>query len=176
MFRQVTSALTLTFGSPDSRRSYAIALGLGTVATAFYLVMLPSSAVGGFSLAAVHYLTAPFALAAAALGYGFALAIAINVGGFSRQRRGAEIIGLGGLLTAVLPGSLCCSSLVPTLLATLGASAPTILGTTGKIQSIFALYEWAFIGASIAGVALSILLAARNRVAACSPQSGCSSC
>lgn len=168
MLRQVALAIALTFRGPGYRRSYLIALGLGTVVTAFYLVMLPSPAVGGFSLAALQYLKPSLAIAAAALGYGFALAIAINIGAFDRRSHGAEVVGLGGLLAAVLPGSLCCTSLVPSLLATLGASAPMILGTTGKIQSIFALHEGAFIGASLIGVALSLLLAVRNRVATCS--------
>ncbi|GAC1421517.1 MAG: hypothetical protein NVSMB5_14770 [Candidatus Velthaea sp.] len=160
-------AVSLTFSGKGAAGAYALLLGLGTTATAFYLVMLPSSAVGGFSLAALRYLTFPLALAAAVLGYGFALAIAINLGAFANRSRSAEVAGLGGLLAAILPGSLCCTSLVPTILATLGASATTVLGTTGKIQSIFALYEGAFIAASIAGVVLSIVLAARNRVAAC---------
>ncbi|GAC1550206.1 MAG: hypothetical protein NVS3B16_24430 [Vulcanimicrobiaceae bacterium] len=167
MIRQVATAISITFRGAGARLAYALFVGLGTAATAFYLVMLPSSSVGGFSFAALHYLTAPLALAAVVLGYGFALAVAINLGAFSQRSRTAEVAGVGGLLAAILPGSLCCTSLVPTALAALGASATTVLGTTGKIQSIFAEYEGAFIVASIAGVLLSILLAARSRVAAC---------
>jgi asparagine N-glycosylation enzyme membrane subunit Stt3 len=167
MIRQVVSAIELTFRGEKAPLAYAILLGLGTIATAFYLVMLPSSAVGGLSLAALHYLTMPLASAAVVLGYGFALAIAINLGAFSQRSRTAEVAGVGGLLAAMLPGSLCCTSLVPTALAAFGASATTVLGTTGKIQSVFAQYEGAFIVASIVGVLLSIVLAARNRISAC---------
>jgi hypothetical protein len=167
MIRQVIAATSLTFRGPGAPVAYAWLLGLGTAATAFYLVMLPSSAVGGLSLLALHYLTFPLALAAIVLGYGFALAIAINLGAFSQRSRTAEVAGVGGLLAAILPGSLCCTSLVPTALAAFGASATTVLGTTGKIQSIFVRYEGAFILVSIFGVLLSIVLAARNRVAAC---------
>lgn len=164
---QVSTALAMTFRGSGAGRAYALLFGLGTTATAFYLVMLPSSSTGGFSLEALRYLTVPFALAAIVLGFGFALAIAINLGAFSQRSRSAEAVGLGGLLAAVLPGSLCCTSLVPTALAALGASATTVLGTTGRIQSIFALHENAFIAVSIAGVILSVVLAARNRVASC---------
>lgn len=167
MVRQVRTALYLTFTGPPGFRSYAVLFGLGSAATAFYLIMLPSSAVGGFSFAAVRYLTPGLALAAAALGYGFALAVAINVGALSRRSRSAEVVGVGGLLASILPGSLCCTSLIPSLLAALGASTPTILGTTGRLQSIFALHEGAFIAASIVAVALSIVLAAVNRTATC---------
>ena len=168
MIRQVSTVIAQTFGPPDALRSYLITLGAGSVVTAFYLVMLPSSAVGGISPMALRYLTPALGLAAALLGYGFALAVAINVGSLARRSGTSEVAGIGGLLAAVLPGSLCCTSLVPSLLAALGASAPTILRTTGKIQSIFALHEDAFIAASIGGVALSIVLAARNRISACS--------
>ena len=167
MIRQVISAIDLTFHGERASLAYGIVFGLGSIATAFYLVMLPSSAVGGLSLLALHYLTIPLAIAAFILGYGFALAIAINLGAFSQRSRTAEVAGVGGLLAAILPGSLCCTSLVPTALAAFGASATTVLGTTGKIQSLFARYESAFIVASIAGVLVSVVLAARNRVSAC---------
>ena len=172
---QVFKGIVLTFTGPHRRRAYGITLGLGTVITAFYLVMLPSSAVGGFSLIALHYLTPELALAAVALGYGFALALEINASALARRSRTAEVVGAGGLLAAVLPGSLCCTSIIPSLLAAFGASVPTILGTTGKIASVFALYEDAFIAASITGVALSIIFAARSCAANCSlpaPQRG----
>lgn len=170
MIRQVFAATMLTFQGDGAQLSYVILLGLGTAVTALYFVVLPSSAVGGFSLLALQYLTPGLALAAVTLGYGFALAIAINVSSFAQRSRIAGAVGIGGLLAAALPGSLCCTSVVPSLLAAFGASAPTILGTTGKIQSVFALYESAFIATSIAGVALSIVLAARNRVSSCSLQ------
>ncbi|GAC1656607.1 MAG: hypothetical protein NVS4B3_22430 [Gemmatimonadaceae bacterium] len=168
VIRQVAHAIAVTFRGPTAVRALAILLGLGSIATAFYLIMLPSSAVGGFSLMALRYLTPTLAIAAATLGYGFALAIAINVGALRRRSHAAEAAGVGGLIASALPGSLCCTSIVPTVLATLGASTPTILGTTGKIQSVFALHEGAFIIASIVGVLLSIVLAAYNRTAVCS--------
>lgn len=124
---QVVRGITLTFSGPRSGRAYGIVLGLGTVLTAFYLVVLPSSAVGGFSLLAVHYLTPTLALCAVALGYGFAAAIAINMSALTQRSRAAGVVGVGGLLAAVLPGSLCCTSVIPSLLAAFGASVPTIL-------------------------------------------------
>jgi hypothetical protein len=165
---QVARGIALAFEGSRRGRSAAITFGLGTLITAFYLVMLPSSAVGGFTPVALHYLTPLLALAAIALGYGFALTIAINVSSFARRNRASGVVGVGGLLAAVLPGSLCCTSVVPSLLAALGASTPTILGTSGKIQSVFANYEGAFIGASVAAVGLSIVLAARNHASSCS--------
>jgi hypothetical protein len=171
--RQVATGIALTFAGPQKWSSCAITLGFGTVITVFYLVMLPSLAVGSFSLITLRYLTPSLALAAAALGYGFAATIAINVSSLAQRSRTADITGVGALLGALLPGSLCCTSIVPSLLAAFGASVSTVLGTTGKIQSAFARFEGAFIAASIAGVALSVVLAARSRAASCCPQAQC---
>jgi hypothetical protein len=165
---QVFAGIGLAFAGRARIRSLTITLVLGSLLAAFYLVMLPSSAVGGFSLLALHYLTPLLALAAIVLGYGFALTVAINASAFVQRSRSSGMLGAGGLLAAILPGSLCCTSVVPSLLAALGASTPTILGTTGKIQSVFANYESAFIGASVAAVVLSIVLAARNHAQSCS--------
>lgn len=164
---QVVRGIALTFTGPGRIRAFAIALGLGSLLTAFYLVMLPSAAVGGFSFVALQYLTPPLAVIAAVLGYGFALSLAINASALAQRNRVAGAVGVGGLLAAVLPGSLCCTSIIPSLLAAFGASVPTVLGTTGKIASIFANYEDAFIALSIAGIALSVVLAARSRAAHC---------
>lgn len=140
---------------------------LGTGATMFYLFMLPSPAVGRLSAAALRYLTPPLAAAAIMLGFGFALAVVINAGAIAQRRHTAEVVGIGGLIASLLPGSLCCTSGIPSLLAVLGLSTSSILGTTGRIQSIFALHENAFIAVSVAAVLVSILLAVRNRTSAC---------
>jgi hypothetical protein len=166
---QALRGIALTFTGPGRGRAWSVLLGLGTLITAFYLVMLPSSAVGGFSLVALQYLTPALAVVAVLLGYGFALTLALNASAFEQRSRAAGAVGIGGLLAAVLPGSLCCTSIVPSILAALGASVPTVLGTTGKIASVFAVYEDVFIAASIVGVALSIVLSARSCAASCSP-------
>lgn len=167
VIRQVGIALSLTFHGPGCGRAYVIVGALGTGATAFYLFMLPSPAVGGLSPAALHYLTPSLAAAAVVLGFGFALAVAINAGAIAQRRHAAEVVGIGGLIASVLPGSLCCTSVIPSLLAFLGLSTSSILGTTGRIQSIFALHEEAFIAVSVAAVLVSILLAVRNCTSAC---------
>jgi len=174
MFRQVWAALDLTFRGPGSVRAYWILGGLGSVTTVFYLFMLPSPAVGGLSPVALRYLTPFLAAAAVALGFGFALAVTINAGAIAQRRHTAEAVGIGGLIASVLPGSLCCTSAVPSLLALLGLSTSSIIGTTGRIQSVFALHENAFIAVSVAAVFASVVLAARNRTVAGQLTSGAS--
>ena len=142
-----------------------LALG-GVVATAFYLVMLPSPSVGGFSLIALRYLTPGLALVAVLLGFGLSATLAINITALGTSAS-SNAAGLGGFIASVLPGSLCCTSVIPSLLALAGASAPSILTSTGKIQSIFALHETMFLALSVVGVITSVFLAARSAASNC---------
>jgi len=166
MVGQVARGFNLTF--TGSRKSGALLILLvgGAAATTFYLFLLPSPAVGGISPMAFHYLTPPLTVLAILFGFGLSATLAINFSALKRSKA-AGVAGLGGLLTSVLPASLCCTSAVPSLLALAGASASTIIGSTGKIQSIFALHENVFLGASLAGVFLAVILAAGNAAAGC---------
>ena len=128
--------------------------------------MLPSPAVGGFSPVALRYLTPPLAVLAVALGFGLGATLAINLTAVKKSGTSGAV-GFAGVISSVLPGSLCCTSVVPSLLALAGSSASSIIGSTGKIQSIFALHENAFLLASLAGIILSVVLAARNAASRC---------
>lgn len=72
MFGQVVDGFTQTFWGPRRARAVQVFLGAGIVTSGFYLVMLPSPAVGGFSLAALHYLTPSLTVLAILLGFGLA--------------------------------------------------------------------------------------------------------
>jgi len=166
MFGQARQGLKIAFLGPQKGRAWTILLVAGTLATVFYLFMLPSPAVGGFSAAALRYLTPQLAALAFFLGFGLAATLAINLTALTKSA-GSGVAGFAGILSSVLPGSLCCTSVVPSLLALAGASATSIIGSTGKIQSIFALHENAFLLVSLAGVIFSVALAARNAGSGC---------
>lgn len=167
MLNRCFAAFSMTFGGQHSRRSLALFLGIGVLVTAFYLVLLPSAYVGGFSLVALQFLTPGLAAAAAFLGFGLALVLAMNLAAFGKRSRLASGLSFGAMLTSVLPGALCCTSVIPVALATLGAAAPTVLATAGKFQAVFGLYQGAFVGAAIAAIALAIVLAAYNLTSNC---------
>jgi hypothetical protein len=59
----------------------------------------------------------------------------------------------------VLPGLVCCSPLLPTLLATFGVSGVTLFTTTGSLQYFFAVHETAILAGSLA---LLVLTATRS--------------
>jgi len=166
MVGQVVQGFRLTFAGVQKTRGLLILFVSGAGATAFYLFLLPSPAVGGISPLALHYLTPALTALAILFGFGLSATLALNFSAI-RRSKAAGAAGLGGLLTSVLPASLCCTSVVPSLLALAGASSSTIIGSSGKIQSIFALHENAFLGASLAAVLAAVILAARNAAASC---------
>jgi len=113
-----------------------------------YLFLLPGAYTGGrIGLISLRYLNGPLISFAVALAAAASLTLTFNVYGFraaSKRVQGSGAgtgVGLASLLASVLPTMLCCTPLVPTALALLGASTPTIFGVTGKIQGFFAAYE-----------------------------------
>ena len=47
----------------------------------------------------------------------------------------------GAMHSSLSPAGICCTPIVPSLLALAGASTPQIFGLTGRIQGFFATYE-----------------------------------
>lgn len=168
--QRVTLALRMIFSGPAASRSAVIVLGLGTLVTAFYAIALPAGMLGALSPAALRFLTPWQALASVLLGYGFALVIAMNAAaarGNGGLRKGAGALGIGGLVASLLPSSLCCTPVIPLILAALGVSAPMIFRTSGVFQAFFAVNAAAFVAVSIGLVLLSVWLAAYNLTSRC---------
>lgn len=82
--------------------------------------------------------------------------IMLNVYSFRMKAKSGRGISIASIASAVLPSSLCCTSLVPSILAVAGFSTSFVLGNTGKIQSIFSIYGPLFIvfGAGLAWLGL----------------------
>lgn len=90
------------------------------------------------------------------------LSLVVNAFAFANGASTSGKAGFGAVVAAILPGSLCCTSVIPVILAAFGASTSTIIGVTGTIQGPLATYEVLFIISSIALLALSVLLVTRN--------------
>ena len=97
---------------------------------------------------------------AALIGILLSLSIAINAFAFSNSVKMSTKSGLGAAIAIAIPGALCCTSVIPALLAAIGASTSTIIGVTGKLQGPFATYEIPIILASAALLVISVLMEA----------------
>jgi hypothetical protein len=94
------------------------------------------------------------------------LSLVVNAFAFANRAAPSGKAGLGAVL-AIIPSSLCCTAVIPTILAAFGASTSTIIGITGKLQGPFATYETLFIAASIGILLLSFLFVSRNIAKCC---------
>jgi len=164
--RILRDASYMLFSPASAMRSAILIVSIGAPLTLFYLVALPAERFGALSLVALQFLTPGDIVAAILLGVGVPSSIALNVAA-QRMRATQTTLTFGGIIAALLPSSLCCTTLIPTALATLGASAPAVMHTSGRYQSFFAQYASAFIGFAVAAVLFSVWLGARNLVAGC---------
>ncbi|MGC8537801.1 MAG: hypothetical protein ACP5MZ_02335 [Candidatus Micrarchaeia archaeon] len=71
----------------------------------------------------------------------FSIVIVMNIYGIRQGVNTSTKLSIGSFLAAVLPSSVCCTALVPSLLALSGVSISTVIGTTGVIQGPIATYE-----------------------------------
>ncbi len=95
------------------------------------------------------------------------LSLVTNTFAFLNGARSRTKLGAGSIIAGIIPMTLCCTSIIPSLLALLGASTATIIGTTGALQGPFATYETLFIIVSIALLALSVFLNTRSIARCC---------
>ena len=91
-----------------------------------------------------------------------ALSLVMNAFAFVNGAALSGKASFGAVMAAIIPSGLCCTSVIPAILAALGASTTTIIGITGELQGPFATYETLFITFSIGILLLSILLISSN--------------
>jgi hypothetical protein len=152
-----------------------LASGLFLLALAFYLLTLPAAYTGGIiGLVSARYLNPELVFFSLALALLLSLVLTLNLYGVraSLRREGAGLSATG-VLASLVPSSLCCTSLAPSLLAAVGASTPRIFRVTGLIQGTVARYESLFLVVALVLLLVSLHLAGRNILSSCSlPERG----
>lgn len=146
-----------------------LALVLFAVGATAYAFTLPASYTGGvIGWVSLRQLTPELGFFAVALAALLSLVLTLNVYGLRASvRQRGKSLGLGAVVASILPAGLCCTTVVPSVLALLGASTPQIFGLSGRIQGIFALYAWAFLSASLLLLLFALHLVARNLQGSC---------
>lgn len=163
----VVRVLVLVLRGPAYRY---LALGLFLLGLAFYLVTLPATYTGGaIGWVSLRYLNGELLVFALTLALLLSVVLTLNVYSFrtALQRQGTGL-SLGAVLTSLVPSSVCCTSLVPSVLAAVGASTPQIFGLTGRIQGAVARYEALFLAAALILLLLALWLVVNNIRGSCS--------
>lgn len=142
-----------------------------------YTLLLPFAYTQRFSLANWGWLNGEMLGFSFALGIGLAAVLTLQAYAMRQaaaRRAGGAAAGILGFAASLAPSLLCCTPVLPTLLATSGLSGVTLLTTTGTLQYFFAVHETAFLGGSLALVAVTGWWSARRIARApCHAPGGC---
>lgn len=147
-----------------------------TVAISFlYTILLPFEFTQRLSFANWYYLTPYLFGWSILIGVGMALVIVLQV--YAMRVIGSSKSGaLGGFafIGSILSSFLCCTPIIPTLLAFIGMSAVSVYGTTGALQHFFATNQTGLLSGSAGLLAISIWWAIRSIARAdCLNDAGC---
>lgn len=159
--------------------SRVLFVALAAVIIAGYSITLPFAFTQRLSLHNVDFLTGRLLSFAVALGVGMALLLTVQVYAVRRaaaaRRAGGEgAVGGVALVVSVLPTFLCCTPVIPTVLATFGLSALSVYSTTRSLQRFFEVHQTAFFVGSLVLLALTSWWSLRRTGrAACLRDSGC---
>ena len=140
------------------RINQVVFLAVAIAVVLAYSLLLPFDYTQRLSFANWHYLDARLVAWSVVLGAGMATVIVLQVHAVRRvaavrTRTGA----LGGLafVGSVLPSMLCCTPIIPTVLAFVGFSTVSVYGTTGTLQHFFATHQTDFFVGSLLLMALT---------------------
>lgn len=114
-----------------------------------YTLMLPAAYTQRLSFANWRYLDARDVAFSAVFGLLVGWVVSAQVYAARLLVRSGHATGGVALLLSLLPNMLCCTPVVPTLLALGGVSTVGIYQLSGRIQSFFAHQEWTFLSVSL---------------------------
>lgn len=153
-----SSWLALLGAVARDRINRAAFVATGLVVALLYSLLLPFDYTQRFSFANWQYLDARLIAWSIVLGIGMAAVVVLQIHTVRRVAAARTRVGaVGGLafVGSILPSLLCCTPVVPTVLAFVGFSTVSVYGTTGTLQHFFATHQTQFFVGSLALMALS---------------------
>jgi hypothetical protein len=171
---RVSPALAEVLGT---RRRVGGFLGAAAVVTFFYTLLLPFDYTQRFELANWDYLDATLLVWAIVLGLFMGLVVSVQVYAMRKVVAARTASGAAGgmaFVVSLLPSFLCCTPIIPSILAFVGVSGVGLYTTTGTLQHFFAVHQSEFLAGSLALLALMGWWGLRKVArAACLSEDGC---
>jgi hypothetical protein len=168
------AALGEVLGSPGRLAGFVT---VSAVVALGYSLLLPFDYTQRFELANWHYLDTRLLAWSIVLGAGMGLVLSVQVYAMRRIARAQAAAGTAGgvaVVASLAPSFLCCTPVIPTVLAFVGVSGVGLYGTTGTLQHFFAVHQTQFLAASLALLAVTGWWGLRKiATAACLSDDGC---
>jgi hypothetical protein len=165
MFRQImptlSSASRLVLGT-GPYRLLASVLGVGL--TFMYMVLLPSLILGRITVQALAYITPVELIFSILMGPALSLVLVMNVYALRRTNACSRKAAALSIVTGVVPNSLCCTTVIPTVIGFVAASTSVLFTASPAIQAFLARYAVAFYFVSFLSLLYSLQLISRNIV------------
>lgn len=169
----LTATTAQVLGSTGRRAGFVV---VGGAVSLLYTILLPFKYTQQLGLANWHYLDPYLGAWSVALGASMSFVLMVQV--YAMQRAAAaRPSGRGAVafLMSLLPSLLCCTPMVPTILAFVGVSGASLYFTTGAVAHFFATQQTNFLAASLALLAITGWWSLRRvAAAACLSEGGCS--
>jgi hypothetical protein len=143
-------------------RAYlSLFLVLSISISVLYLFLLPSLPDGALVLYAINFITPIQAVFAPIFGVLISLVVTLNVYSFRIHASSAKGVTVGSVLASLVNG-LCCTPLIPSLLALSGASTPVLYAISPRIQAFFEFNYPYFYVLSVILLLVSVHYLSRN--------------
>ena len=142
-------ALAEVLGTPGRLVGFVVA---AAAVAFFYTLLLPFDYTQRFELANWDYLDAYLLTWAIVLGLAMGLVVSVQVYAMRRIAAARAASGAAGgvaFVVSLLPSFLCCTPIIPSLLAFVGVSGVGLYTTTGTLQHFFAVHQTEFLSASL---------------------------
>jgi hypothetical protein len=152
------SSIAVLAAVARDRVNQVVFLATGIVVALLYSVLLPFDYTQRFSFVNWQYLDARLIAWSIVLGVGMATVIVLQVHamrGIANARTRTGAVGGLAFVGSVLPSLLCCTPVIPTVLAFVGFSTVSVYGTTGTLQHFFATNQTEFFVGSLLAMALT---------------------
>jgi hypothetical protein len=158
------NALRLAF---SQKRYIALFAFLAISISTLYMYMLPSLPDGVLIAPyAIQFITPLQEAFAIIFGILFSLVIVLNIFAFRMHTSSGKRLTVGSVLASLVNG-LCCTPIIPTLIALSGASTPLLFDISPKIQAFFDFNYPYFYLLSAALILISVHYISRNITSCC---------
>lgn len=141
----------------------ALAVGLGGGFTFMYMILLPSLLLGKITLKALAYITPVEFVFSVLMGSALSLVLVMNVYALrtTRSTCSRKAVALS-IIAGIVPNSLCCTTLIPTVIGLLAVSTSVLFTVSPAIQSFLGRYATAFYSLSLFSLLYSLQLIAKD--------------
>lgn len=143
-------------------RAYiSLFFSLSIAISVLYMFLLPSLPMGALVPYAINFITPVQVAFSLIFGVLISLVATLNVYAFRIRTSSAKSLTVGSVLASLVNG-LCCTPLIPTLIAMTGASTPVLYAISPRIQVFFEFNYPYFYALSVILLLVSVHYLSRN--------------